>query len=313
MKVVFHFAAGPALAREVAQLAPGEIEIAICPEQDDRRFLLLLGEAEVLWHVLKPVTAAMLDAAPKLRLVQKIGVGVNTIDLEHARRRGIAVCNLPGTNAAAVAELTLLLMLAALRRLPSLHTALRNGAWAVAPDMQDSLAELGGRTVGLVGLGSVARRLATVLDALGCRVIYTSRSVKPDAPAGYRTLDALLAEADVVSLHVPLTQETAGMIGAERIARMRSGSVLVNTARGGLVDQAALTAALAAGRLAAAGLDVFVHEPIDPADPILRLDNVVLTPHVGWLTTGTFERSLALAAENCRRLGRGEALLHRVV
>ena len=126
-------------------------------------------------------------------------------------------------------------------------------------------------------------------------------------------LDALLAEADVVSLHLPLTDDTANLIDAAAIARMKPGAVLINTARGGLVDQAALTEALASGRLAGAGLDVFVHEPHDASEALFRLPNVVLTPHIGWLTTGTFDRSFALAAENCRRLAAGEALLHRVV
>ncbi len=268
----------------------------------------------MLWHVLKPVTAVMLEAAPRLRLVQKIGVGVNTIDLEAARARGVAVCNLPGSNARAVAELTLALMLAALRRLPLFDAAMRTGSgFALDPAMQDGLGELGGRTVGLVGYGAIPRMLAPVLAALGCRVIYTARAPRSDAVGAFRTLDMLLAEADVVSLHLPLTAETERLIDAAALARMRPGGVLVNTARGGLVDQRALMRALRDGHLAAAGLDVFAEEPPDAADPLLSLPNVVLTPHVGWVTTGTFERSFALAAENCRRLAVGEGLLHRVV
>jgi phosphoglycerate dehydrogenase-like enzyme len=260
------------------------------------------------------VTPDVLAAAPKLRLVQKIGVGVNTIDLDAAEARGVAVCNLPGTNAPAVAELTLLLMLAALRRLPRLDAAVRAGqGWSLDPALQDHFGELGGRTVGLVGYGAVPRLLAPVLLALGCRVLYAARTAKPDALAERRPLAELLAESDVVSLHVPLTPETERMIDAASIARMRPGAVLVNTARGGLVDQAALAEALAGGRLGAAGLDVFAEEPaVDPAEKLFRLDNVVLTPHIGWLTTGTFDRSLALAAENCRRLRDGKELLHRV-
>jgi phosphoglycerate dehydrogenase-like enzyme len=128
----------------------------------------------------------------------------------------------------------------------------------------------------------------------------------------WRPLDALLAEADVVSLHLPLTPETENLIDAAALGRMKPGAILVNTARGGLVDTQALAAALRTGRLAGAGLDVFAHEPVDAADPLLLLPNVVLTPHIAWLTTGTFDRSFSLAAENCRRLAAGEALLHRV-
>jgi phosphoglycerate dehydrogenase-like enzyme len=254
----------------------------------------------------------MIAAAPRLRLVQKIGVGVNTIDLDAAAARGIPVCNLPGTNARAVAELTLALMLATIRRVPRFDTTLRGGVW-LDPALQDGIGELGGRTVGLVGYGAIPRLLAPVLAALGCRVIYTARREATDAVGSWRPLDALLAEADVISLHLPLTEETANLIDAAAIARMKPRAILVNTARGGLVDPMALAAALSDGRLAGAGLDVFTQEPVDSADPLLRLPNVVLTPHVAWLTTGTFDRSFSLAAENCRRLDAGAPLLHRVI
>jgi phosphoglycerate dehydrogenase-like enzyme len=273
----------------------------------------LLPDVDVLWHVLTPATAGMIAAAPKLRLIQKIGVGVNTIDVKAAMRRKIAVCNLPGTNARAVAELTLMLMLAALRRLPRFHAAMRQGrGWRLDSESQDGLGELGGRTVGLIGYGAVPRALAPALTVLGARVIYTGRSVAADAAGIWRTLPELLSEAAIVSLHVPLTAETENMIDASALARMRSGAILINTARGGLVDQAALTLALQQGRLGAAGLDVFAHEPVNPTDPLLQLPNVVLTPHIGWLTTETFDRSFAIAVENCHRLASGSPLLHRV-
>jgi phosphoglycerate dehydrogenase-like enzyme len=211
-----------------------------------------------------------------------------------------------------VAELTLALMLAVLRRVPRFDAGMRRGEW-VDPDLQDGIGELGGRTVGLVGYGAIPRVLAPVLVALGCRLIYTSRTPRDDALGEWRGLDALLVEADVISLHLPLTDDTATLIDAAALARMKPGAVLINTARGGLVDQVALTEALATGRLSGAGIDVFVHEPHDVSEALFSLPNVVLTPHIAWLTTGTFDRSFALAAENCRRLAAGEALLHRVV
>jgi phosphoglycerate dehydrogenase-like enzyme len=310
LNVLFHYAAGPDLAGRLGAIP--DLRITVCPEHDDALLARLLPTTDVIWHVLKRCTAEMIAAAPMLRLIQKIGVGVNTIDLDAAKARGIAVCNLPGTNARAVAEVTLALMLAVLRRVPRFDAAMRRGKW-LDPELQDGIGELGGRTVGLVGYGAIPRLLAPVLIALGCRLIYTSRAQHADALGEWRSLDALLAEADVVSLHVPLTDDTANLIDAAAIARMKPGAVLINTARGGLVDQAALTEALASGRLAGAGLDVFVHEPHDASEALFRLSNVVLTPHIGWLTTGTFDRSFALAAENCRRLDAGEVLLHRVV
>jgi phosphoglycerate dehydrogenase-like enzyme len=309
MNVLFHYAAGPELTARLAAM-PG-LNISVCAEDDDTRLMHLLPQTDVLWHVLKPCSAAMIARAARLRLIQKIGVGVNTIDLAAAKARAIAVCNLPGTNARAVAELTLALMLATLRRLPRFDAALRAGVWS-DPLMQDGLGELGGRTVGLVGYGAIPRLLVPVLAALGCRVVYTARSPRPDTIGERRPLHALLAESDVVSLHVPLTPETQKLIDAAALAEMRPGAVLINTARGGLVDQAALTEALRSGRLAAAGLDVFADEPPLAGDALLSLPNVVITPHIGWLTTATFDRSLTLAAENCRRIAAGLELLHRV-
>jgi phosphoglycerate dehydrogenase-like enzyme len=310
MKVVLHYAAGPALSARLTAL--DGLDIVICPEDDDHRFLAEMRDAEVLWHVLKPCTAPVIAASPKLRLIQKIGIGVNTIDVETAAARGIAVCNLPGSNAPAVAEMALMLMLATLRRLPQVDAGLRAGRFYPSPDLQDHLRELGGRTVGLLGYGAVPQRLTPALKALGCRVIYHSRSRVDGAAAEFVPFQRLLAESDVLSLHVPLTGETARIIDAAALARMKPGAILVNTARGGLVDQAALAAALTSGRLLGAGLDVFVHEPPDPEDPLFALDNVVVAPHLAWVTGETFDRSFATAAENCRRLAAGEPLLNRV-
>ena len=310
MNVVFHAAAGPDLAARLAAL-PG-LDVAVCPENDADSLVRLLPDCDVLWHVLERCTEAMIDAAPRLKLIQKIGVGVNTIDLEAAKRRGIPVCNLPGTNARAVAELALGLMLSVLRRIPAFDQGLRAGVWTDTA-RQDGIGELGGRTVGLVGFGAIPRILAPILDAMGCKVLCTARSPVVDPVASYRSLDALLSEADIVSLHLPLVPETERIIGKQAFARMKPGAILINTGRGGLVDQAALVAALRAGRLGGAGLDVFETEPLPADDGLLAMPNVVVTPHVAWLTTGTFDRSFALAAENCRRIEAGTPLLHRVV
>ena len=275
-----------------------------------------LRDAEVLLHILKPVTEGVLSGAPRLRLVQKIGVGVNTIDLEAARSRGVAVANMPGTNTQAVAEAALMLMLAALRNLAGFDRACRAGnGWSpegVSRDRRNSLGELCGRTVGLVGGGAVASKLVGPLRALGARVLYADRNERPSLRIERRGLDDLLRESDVVSLHVPLTSETEGIIGRSALERMKPGAVLVNTARGGLVEEAALVEALRSGRLRAAGLDVLAEEPPPPDHPLLALDNVVLTPHVAWLTQETLVRSFDVALENVRRLRDGRDLLFRV-
>ena len=310
MRVVFHASAGPQLIERL-RLLPN-LEVSTCPDGDAETLARLLPDCDVLWHVLQHCSAEIIAAAPRLKLIQKIGVGVNTIDLDAAKRRGIPVCNLPGTNARAVAELALGLMLCVLRRIPAFDQRVRSGIWT-GSHLQDGLGELGDRTVGLVGFGSIPRILAPILAAFGCSVLYTSRSAVSDAGASYRPLHDLLAEADIISLHLPLTQDTKHLINEASFARMKRSAILINTGRGELVDEQSLVAALASGRLAGAGLDVFAREPLPADDPLLNLPNVVVTPHVGWLTAETFDRSFGLAVENCRRIEAGAPLLHRVV
>lgn len=311
MKALLHFDAGPAVLALLDRYRSTELTIDWCPVADRGRLATALAATDVLLHVLDPVTELELGLAPRLRLVQKLGVGVNTIDLGAASARGVAVANMPGVNTAAAAEHTVALLLAVLRRLPVYHAATAAGAgWAVDAAVGDTTGEVAGRTVGLVGHGAIARRVERVLTAMDATVLHTSRT--PDGPS-WRSLDELVATCDVVSLHVPLTPETAGLLSAERIAHMKPGAVVLNTARGGVVDQAALTAALQSGHLRGAGLDVFADEPTRGDEALLSLPNVVLTPHVAWLTVETVDRCLAVAVENCRRLATGEELLHRVV
>ena len=268
------------------------------------------GEVTALLHVLTPVTPEFIASAPKLKLIQKLGVGVNTIALDAARDHKVAVCNMPGTNSQAVAEMALLLMMAVLRRTCFFDARTRAGeGWTADPSELDSVGEIAGRTVGLVGFGHSAQLLAPVLAALGAKVVYTARSPR-DVPYEFWPLDRLLAESDIVSLHIPLTDETRASIDP---FAMKKGAVLVNTARGELVDQAKLVDALTSGHLRGAGLEVFAEEPLPRGSPLLGLSNAVLAPHIAWLTPETLVRSLTVAHENCRRLAAGEPLLHQVV
>ncbi len=309
--VLFHFDAPPALRARLAPLLEG-LDVRWCAEHDEDRFAELLTDSEALWHVLRPITAADMDRAPRLRLIQKLGVGVNTIDLDAARARGIAVANMPGVNAAAVAESTVALMLASLRRLVELDRRTRAGhGWPIDTSLAATVGELGDCTVGLIGYGNIARRVEHVLRAFGSTVIHTASHA--DGEDSYRTLDELLAASHVVSVHIPLTDATHGMLGAAQLELMRPGAILVNTARGEIVDESALVAALRSGRLGAAGLDVFHSEPLDASSPLIELDNVVVQPHVAWLTSGTMHRCTAIAADNARRMARGDDILNAVV
>jgi D-3-phosphoglycerate dehydrogenase len=259
-----------------------------------------------------PISGDAMASCPSLRAISRAAAGYDIIDVAAATARGIAVLTAAGANAQSVAEHAIGLMLAAARNIPTHDRASQAGGWERA---RLGL-ELHGRCLGLVGYGRIARGVARIALAIGMRVVAWSPrldaagDIAPVERAA--SLEEVLRKADVLSLHAPLTPATRGLIGAAELDLLGPEAILVNTARGGLVDQPALVAALRSGRLAAAGLDVFATEPVDPADPLLALPNVVLTPHIGWMTDGTFDRSFALAAENCRRLGAREALLHRV-
>jgi phosphoglycerate dehydrogenase-like enzyme len=314
MKAILHYRATPGFREKVSALESDWLRIVVVEETSRERFVREMADADVLLHVLERVTGADFDRAPRLKLVQKLGVGVDTIDLGAAKQRGIAVCNMPGANTRAVAELTLLLILATLRRVIELDSKTRAGnGWRLDAGVLDSLAELGGRTVGLVGFGAVGKCLAPMLHGIGARVVYTSRHESPHQDARFATFADLLSSADVVSLHVPLTKETAGMMNAGAFAAMKPGSILINTARGGLVDYDALHRSLTSGRLRGAGLDVFDTEPADSSRPLFRLPNVVVTPHLAWFTSEMLDRGLGVFADNCRRLRDGEPLLNRVI
>src|SRR4051794_11384875 len=193
MKAIFHYDAGPRLQARFAALRADGFDITPCPEADDALLATLLPDAEVLLHILKPATAAIIAQAPRLKLIQKIGVGVNTIDLAAARARGIAVANMPGTNTPAVAEAALLLMLAALRNVAGLDRACRAGqGWAAGPALQKRAGELCGRIVGLVGAGMVPRALVLILQGFGAHPVYWSRRDHPELGIPRYELDALL-------------------------------------------------------------------------------------------------------------------------
>jgi D-3-phosphoglycerate dehydrogenase len=244
-------------------------------------------------------TEAVLAACPNLKVISIWGTGTDNVDLAACERRGVAVKNTPGVNANAVAEHAITLMLSVLRRVPSTDADLRAGRWARAP-----LAQLEGKTVGIVGFGAIGRRVAKLASAFGATILVHTRT--PDSgratAAGARaaSLDELLRESDVVSLSLRLEPGTTGFLGRERLAMMKRSAILINTARGALVNKTALIEALEKGTIAGAGLDVFHEEPIPPGDPILSAPNVVLTPHVAGNTPEVIAAGLQQAVENVK-------------
>ena len=247
---------------------------------------------------------SVIAACPSLKMISIWGTGTDNVDADACRARGITVTNTPGVNANAVAEHTLALMLAVTRQIPAMDKGVRAGQWPRA-----MLVQLEGKTLGVVGLGAIGRRVAILALAFGMRVLATTW--RPDdgraASIGVRhvELETLLRESDIVSLHLRLSADTSGVLSRERLSLMKPSAFLINTARGALVDGDALLDALQNGRLAGAGLDVFHHEPIDAADPLLALPNVVLTPHNAGTTQEVIDRGLRLAVENVERFLRG--------
>ena len=308
------------VVRVLAHFLPGEsvlgivepesdwLDIRWCHEDDDETLHRELAWADVVWHVLRPLSGADLRRGTRLRLVHKLGTGVNTIDVDAATASGIAVANMPGANAPSAAEGTVLLMLAAMRRLVELDSATRAGeGWPTDPTLGETVRDIGECTVGLVGYGNIARRVERIVTAMGAEVLHTSTA--DDGTPSWRPLAELLAASDIVSLHLPLTSASEELIDRSALTLMKPGAVLVDTSRGGVVDETALVDALRSGRLAAAGLDVFAVEPVVATNPLLALDNVVVTPHVVWYTQDTMRRYLDHAVDNCRRLRDGRDLI----
>ncbi|MHB0775378.1 2-hydroxyacid dehydrogenase [Halomonas sp. WWR20] len=252
--------------------------------------------------------ASALEQAKAVRLIHQWGTGIDGIPLAEARARNIVVARSPGVNAPTVADMTIALMLATLRRLPQVHAALRTGQWEMT-DLWKHAFDLSSATVGLVGLGAIGQQVATRLQGFGCDILYT----KPSGPVAgsslrFAEIDTLLAECDVISLHLPLTADTHHLIGPDRLALMKPGAVLINTSRGALVDEKALIVALENAHLAGAGLDVFEEEPIAINNPLLALDSVVTLPHVSGLTRDNLVRMVSHWAANITAFDQGHAI-----
>lgn len=252
-----------------------------------------------------PFTEAVFERAKDLRIISKYGAGIDSVDLASATAHGVAVMVTEGANAGAVAEHALALMLALARELPRFDRELRQGIWK---DPHHVVRDFSARTIGIIGYGQIGQRTAQLAVACGATVVVHSRTriALPPEMDWEPTLERLLGRADIVSLHCPLTDETRGLIGERQFALMKPGAILINTARGKLVDEPALVAALKSGRLAAAGLDTFATEPPDPAGSLLSLPNVLCTPHVAAYTTDAGALMGTICARNIISYLRGE-------
>jgi phosphoglycerate dehydrogenase-like enzyme len=301
----------PQIKTAVEAAVPADWSLRFVDENSFAARVTLIREADIVFVMAAPMQKEMLAEARRLRFIQKLGAGVDRIDLDFCRAHGIAVARLNAGNAVPVAEHTIMLMLATYRQLPLIDRRTRAGAWS-KEDARGTHRSLQYKKVGLVGFGAIGKEVAKRLRAFEVRVLYydpvrAPADVEQSLGVTYADLDALLREADIVSLHLPLMPQTADIIDARRIAAMKPGAVLINCARGGLVDEAALAEALKAGRLYGAGIDAFSQEP-PVGSPLLELDNTVVTSHLAGATLDNFAVVVARAVENTKAVLRGEPL-----
>jgi D-3-phosphoglycerate dehydrogenase len=311
-KIAFLTPMEAAVRAEVQRLIPEGFDIAFATTGEPGEHAEMLADAEFAIAAGTWIAGDLIRNASRLRLIQKWGIGVDKIDLAAAREAGVAVAITAGEGAASVAEHAIMLMLAVYRRLPLAHASLVRGEW-IAPTLRAQCRQLAGKTVGLLGLGSIASVVAKRLSGFDVEVIYHTRTRAAEEAeralgVSYVDYDTLIARSDVLSLHLPLNPQTRHLIDAVALGRMRREAVLINTARGEIVDEAALIAALESGHLGGAGLDTFADEPPRADHPFWRMNQVVATPH----SAGSVFDSIALivghAMDNIQRFADGRPL-----
>lgn len=275
------------------------------PQDDTQEIIRRIGDAEAIFTNKTPVTAEVFDACPNLRFIGVLATGYNIVDCDAASAHGVPVCNVPGYGTDAVAQMTFALLLEACHAVGHHSDAVHAGRWCSSQDYcfwDTKLIELAGKTMGIVGFGRIGQAVGRIAKAFGMRVLAYSRT-ETDAGraiAKYVPLETLLHESDVVSLHCPMTPQTAGLINKETIAQMKDGAILINTARGALVDEQALADALASGKLYRAAVDVVSYEPMKQDNPLLHAENCIITPHIAWAPKESRQRIMDETVRNLR-------------
>jgi len=277
-----------------------------------------IGDADIVMTNRLKINDEVLDKCPNLKFVSALGTGYDMIDVPACRARGVEVCNIPGYSTISVSQHAFTLLLSLATDIGGYRRAVRDGRWTGQPDFRYqtiAFTELYGKTVGIYGCGAIGGRFASLCAAFGMRVLAYRRS----APLGVQgdlefvSVERLLAESDFLSLHCPLTEETRGLVNRDFLAKMKRGAYLINTSRGAVVDEEALYEALTTGRLAGAGLDVMVKEPPLPDNPLLTLDNCIITPHCAWTALETRHRLVDILAANIRSFIKNGEGINRVL
>lgn len=264
-----------------------------------------IGDHEIVLINKVPITEEVFEACPNIKLICVQATGYNVVDCEAAKRRGIPVCNVPSYSMAAVAQFTMALLLEVCHRIGHHDRLVHEGKWCESDSFcfwDSQQMELAGKTMGIIGFGSIGQAVGRLAKVLGMKVITYSRSIRPEGKeiAEYVDLDTLLARSDVISLHCPLFPETEKMINAHTIGKMKDGVILLNTSRGGVIDEEAVSVALRSGKIRAAAVDVVSEEPMRRENPLLTAPNCIITPHMAWAPIETRQRLLGVVAENIR-------------
>ena len=309
-KIVFIPKQPDAILDMARKLTPPGFELVVV-DQDTPEFYEAIKDAEYVMGLGRPIAGEFFRSAPKLKLVQLLSAGYDRVDVEAARKAKVPVANNGGANAIAVAEHTVMLMLAVCKQLVWQHKMTSSGAWRGNDWTSKKLYELSGKTLGIVGLGNIGKKVARIAKGFGMNVLYNdivrlNEDAEDALGARFRLLREVLQASDIVSLHVPLTDATHHMMNAETLKLMQPHAILINTCRGPVVDEPALHRALTGGTIQAAGLDVFDEEPTPSNNPLLGLENVVLTPHLAGLSADNRAKGFRNAFDNVQRVERGE-------
>ena len=265
-----------------------------------------IGDAEAVYTNKTPITEEILDRCPGIRFIGTLATGYNVVDVKAAAGRGIPVCNIPGYGTAAVAQFTMGLLLELCHHIGAHSESVKAGEWSACPDFcywKFPQMELAGKTMGIIGYGSIGREVGRLAHAFGMRVLANARIRRPELETDwcrYAELDELFAQSDVISLHCPLFPETEGLINRDSIAKMKDGVLILNTARGPLIVEKDLREALDAGKVGGAALDVVSKEPIEPENPLLGAENIIFTPHIAWAPRESRQRLMDIAVDNLK-------------
>jgi phosphoglycerate dehydrogenase-like enzyme len=290
---------------------PEGFELLFWEEMNAQEREQKLAAADYLLVATHKVDAVLMEKAKNVRFIQKTGIGIDNIDLEAAKKFGVPVSNTPGGNATGVAELTILLALALYRKIIQIDRATKNGQWLMW-ELRPSSYEMEGKTHGFIGFGNIGKEVAKRSKGFGTELIYYDKfrapeDVEKQLGATFYPMEEVLRKSDIVSLHVPLIPETRGLLGLKELQLMKPTAILLNMARGGIVKEQDLYQALKEGVIAGAGIDAWESEPTDPANPLLTLDNVIASPHIGAGTRDTLNKVLTLAFQNIKSVEEGIA------